>query len=112
MKKTAMKKSELRVIKISHDAVMELISETLLSMSREIMCIKEKDSKDVIYTLSIDEETKELTYYAVKWSKKDIPDFKSIEQYISSHVGITTESLFVNSQKAKMYKDIDLHNVY
>ena len=86
-----MKEKEIRVIRISKEAVKELLFESLMEKGAELFGLSK--NHDAWFGMSWDEETGDLIYTANK--EGESVDF----DYILENVPITTESLFTSKPK-------------
>lgn len=84
--------NEVRVFKITGDAINELMWELLNKTGEQFLNLSE--NSETIFHLNWDKEKDELVFYAVEFEHPHPVNFEAIDRYIKEHIGITTDSLF------------------
>ncbi len=101
-----LKKNELRVIKLPRKAIEEIIWESFMETGRELLDL-DANSDDVIFHMAVDKTMSELVFYACSLSMPQHPsDINRINEYLKNSIGITAESVFVNSSACKLFQTI------
>ena len=87
-----MDKNEIRVFKISGEAINELVWELLNQTGEQFFDISA--NQEAIYRLNCDKDKDQLVFYALEYAKPHVVDFEKIDRYINEHIDKTTDSLF------------------
>lgn len=87
-----MNKNEIRAVKITGNAIDELLWELLNKTGEQFLDLPE--DSETIFHLKWDKEKDELVFYAVEFENPRPVNFEAIDNYISKHIGITADSLY------------------
>ncbi len=87
-----MKKNEIRVIKLSGDAIDELIWELMNKEGEQFLSLP--DNSNTIFRLVWDRAKDELVFYALEFEHPHPINFEAIDRYINKHIRTTTDSMF------------------
>ena len=98
----------VRVIKISRNAIEELLWEAFMEIGEDRMEI-ESNNDDVVFRMVTDEHLNEVVFYACNYSCHKDPGFSQIDELIREKVEITSESLYTKPEGGKYYTDISLN---
>lgn len=101
-----LKKQEIRVIRLSRQAIQELVWEHFMQTGDEIMEIPEEDSASVIFHMHVEEKLEKLTLYAISLMEASDPVFEKVNTYCDQNICVTTNSLSQKSAKERCYVSV------
>lgn len=99
---------EIRVIRLSQEAIRELIWEYFMKNGDEIMDIPEKDRFSIIFHMFAEENLKELTLYAINRNEASDAVFEEADAYCRKNICVTADSLLEKSGRERCYVSVTL----
>ena len=102
-----MDKNEVRVFRITGEAINELMWE-LLNKAGELF-LDLPENSETIFRLNWDKEKDELSFYALEFAHPHQVNFEAIDSYIKEHIEITADSLF--NPNIEIYKTFSLNEI-
>ena len=86
-----LRKHELRLIRLSQQALQELLWELFMQIGDEIMDIPEEDSFQVLFHMSVEGKLEEVFLYALKLREVSQMDFEKVDAYCKQNVRFTRD---------------------
>lgn len=103
-----LKKHEIRIIRLSQQAIQELLWEYFMKNGDSIMDLPEKDSFSAIFHMQIEGKLEKLTLYAINLNEASDSVFGKAEAYCNREIGITADSLLKEPGEGGYYVSVTL----
>lgn len=102
---------EIRVIRLSQQAIQELIWEYFMKNGDKVMDIPKKDSFSVIFHMHVEGNLEKLTLFAMNLNEASDPVFEEVEAYCNQKVGFTADLLSKAPEAGCHYVSVDWNHV-
>lgn len=86
-----LRRHELRVIRLSEQAIRELLWEYFMKVGDDMMDIPEEESFKNIFYMSVEDKLEELKLYVVNLNEVSLIDFEKVNEYCSNNICFTTD---------------------
>lgn len=105
-----LRKHEIRVIRLSQQAINELLWEHFMKTGDEVMDIPEEEIDDIrtIYHMYIEGKLEELTLYVMNFNEASDKAFIENKEYCNQNINFTTDSYSKKSTKGRKYVSVML----
>lgn len=105
-----LRKHEIRVIRLSQQAIHELLWEHFMETGDEVMDIPEEgiDDMGTIYNMYIEGKLEELTLYVMNLNEASDKVFIECEEYCNQNIHFTTDSYTKKPTKGRNYLSVML----
>lgn len=103
-----LKKHELRVIRLSEQAIHELIWEYFMRNGDEIMDIPEEDSLKKIFCMYAEDKLQELKLYVLNLNEVSMVNFEKMNEYCMQNICFTTKLLCRGIANRRQYTSVML----
>lgn len=105
-----LRKHEIRVIRLSQQAINELLWEHFMKTGDEVMDIPEEEIDDIrtIYHMYIEGNLEELTLYVMNFNEASDKAFIENLEYCNQNIQYTTDSYSKKSTKERNYVSVSL----
>ena len=100
--KKRLKDGEVRVIKVGQTVICQALREFFIDNAEKFMDL-ELSADDCLH-ISISPEISEITFYAYRDPECDLLITDKINQYIDEHITLTTDTLYTDEDKTRMYR--------
>lgn len=94
---------EIRVIRLSQQAIQELVWEYFMKNGDRIMDIPEECGTSIIFHMHIEGKLEKLTLYAINLNEASDLLFEKVDAYCDREIGLTTDSLLKKPEEERYY---------
>ena len=106
-----LKKHEVRIIRLSKQAVLELVWEYFMKNGDELFNIKNDENFDVTFCMNVEDRLRTLTIYAIDLKDATESMRQKLDLYCEQKLGITAESLIATTEAGLCYVSIPLPSI-
>lgn len=97
--KKRLEKDEIRVIKLSREAIAEMLWESFMEVYHDRLDVPNDDHH--VCHMTLNEDMSELTFYSCYCSSTQKPDFDAIDAFLKTEAVGRTDSLYTDLEPHK-----------